>query len=92
MSEPAELKFRQWSASQEDGRTEITLSARGVLVELTDDDTQRRYSKVLPLAEYASEVPTDGWTPVRKIVANNFSESERAEIEAYLAELLNPPS
>ena len=82
------MEYKEWVASPEYGRIVVTVSAAGILVEIADDPVQRNYGKVCQLADYATETPTDGWTPIRQIIADDFPPEQRAEIEAYIAELL----
>ena len=83
-----ENRSKQWRNSNDFGSIDVTVDVEKVHVHIADDAVQRHYSKSCPLADYATEAPTDGWTPLRKILATDLLPEQRAEAEAYIAELL----
>jgi len=88
MTPNPEEQSRQWRNSNDLGSIVVTVDGEKVRVEIADDQVQRHYSKACPLAEYATEVPTDGWTPLRQIVGTDLRLEQGAEVEAYIGELL----
>ena len=80
--------MKEWMVAPESGRIDVIVSEDGITAHMADDDRQKNYITRCDLADYATQVPTEGWPPIRKIIADDFAPQERAEIEAYIAELL----
>jgi hypothetical protein len=76
------------ASSPEVGRIDVIVSEDGVTAYIADDGMQRNYIIRCNLADYATQVPTEGWFPIRRIIADDFTPQQRAEIEAYIAEFL----
>jgi hypothetical protein len=78
---------KQWTASPDYGRINVTVSEEGITAHIADDDRQRNYVTRCDLADYQTQIPTDGWDSLRKIIADDFPSAQRTEIEAYITEL-----
>jgi hypothetical protein len=82
--------MKEWTVAPESGRTDVVVSKEGITLCMADDARQKNFITRCDLADYAMQVPTEGWPPIRKVIADDFLPEQCAEIEAYIAELLKP--
>jgi hypothetical protein len=65
--------MKDWMVAPESGRIDAIVAEDGVTAPMADDAVQRNYYTRCKLAEYATQVPTEGWAPIRKIIADDFT-------------------
>jgi hypothetical protein len=82
--------MKEWTVAPESGRTDVVVSKEGITLYLADDARQKNFTTRYDLVDYATQVPTEGWPQIRKVIADEFPPEQRAEIEAYIADLLKP--
>jgi hypothetical protein len=87
MNPPPAETIKEWKIYSEPCFIRLTVDAQRVEVAIADDDRQRNYYTGCSLADYATQVPSEGWTSLRQIVADDFPD-QRAEIEAFIVESL----